>query len=545
MRLIIKDSLLQLKEKDELDLLLCDLLFQMGYVTDNKPESGNRQYGVDIRAHNKHEVLLCVVKQGNLDRRNWDSGPNAVRQSLNEIMDVYTGLINGKDRDKLLHVVVVTNGMMDEALRPNWERYNATNTLWDNINVQIVFWNIDKLADEIQVHLFDEYLFGGEMQKLLRRALYFVEENDYHNNYFEQIIDSYIAKFSDKDSTKERKKKLAGLLLAVQMVAQYAAEASIYKIAVKVSEYLIMRYWKYLLLHNKLGENLYIEWLLKFLSMYRKWNQKYYEAVCYCCEKPNRFPYYNPVEDRVMLYEVLGHLTTYAYFLSFFGECDVDSEATCRQVYDSIVNLINNYPQLLYAPYDCHIGVISMVYRLLDRMGQEGDIHTLLQGQCLYLMEYYLKYKKYPTATDSFEDAINIEMGFPAEDYSTSAFWGTMLEWIVLMKESDLYLELKDFLRNDLGEVTKCVWFLRADEEAKFYDSHAMNVAGEGAAFEIEKTFEQLSEQVRFVMKQYETEDFSFKEFCFEALEFITCRYYGYLVRVQRENPMGRQTQTQ
>lgn len=180
MRLIIKDYLLQLKEKDELDLLLCDLLFQMGYVTDNKPESGNRQYGVDIRAHNEHEVLLCVVKQGKLDRRNWDSGPNAVRQSLNEIMDVYTGLISGKDRDKLLHIAVVTNGMMDEALRPNWERYKATNTLWDNINVQIDFWNVDKLVDEIQVHLFDEHLFSGEMQKLLRRALYFVDESDYH-----------------------------------------------------------------------------------------------------------------------------------------------------------------------------------------------------------------------------------------------------------------------------------------------------------------------------------------------------------------------------
>ncbi len=98
MRLIIKDYLLQLKEKDELDLLLCDLLFQMGYITDNKPETGNRQYGVDIRAHNKHEVLLCVVKQGNLDRRNWDSGPNAVRQSLNEILDVYTGQSPEKSR---------------------------------------------------------------------------------------------------------------------------------------------------------------------------------------------------------------------------------------------------------------------------------------------------------------------------------------------------------------------------------------------------------------------------------------------------------------
>ena len=80
MRLVIKDYLIQLKEKDELDLLLCDLLLQMGYITDNRPETGNRQYGVDIRAHNECEILLCVVKQGNLNRKNWDSDPNAVRE---------------------------------------------------------------------------------------------------------------------------------------------------------------------------------------------------------------------------------------------------------------------------------------------------------------------------------------------------------------------------------------------------------------------------------------------------------------------------------
>ena len=36
-------------------------------------------------------------------------------------------------------------------------------------------------------------------------------------------------------------------------------------------------------------------------------------------------------------------------------------------------------------------------------------------------------------------------------------------------------------------------------------------------------------------MKQYETEQFSFDEYSFAALEFIVCRYYGYLVRVKRE----------
>ena len=39
------------------------------------------------------------------------------------------------------------------------------------------------------------------------------------------------------------------------------------------------------------------------------------------------------------------------------------------------------------------------------------------------------------------------------------------------------------------------------------------------------------------IMKQYEKETFSFETYSFDALEFIICRYYGYLPRVKREQP--------
>lgn len=535
MRLVIKDYLIQLKEKDELDLLLCDLLLQMGYITDNRPETGNRQYGVDIRAHNEKEVLLCVVKQGNLNRKNWDSDQNAVRQSLNDIQDFYMELIKGKERDKELHIVVATNGVMDEAVRPNWEGYVSHNTNWDGMNVRIEFWNIDKLVDDVKRYLFGEHIFGAKLQGLLRKALYFIGESDYHNEYFEGIIDLYLTQLDDKDNHKQRKKKLAGLYLASQMIAQYAAEANVYKNSIMISEYLIIRYWKYMLEHDMLGKIQYIEWLQKFLAAYEKWNQKYYKAVQYCCEGEDRLPAYNPIEQRVLMYEVLGFLTSYAYYLSFLGEYEKAAKERCNQVLGSIINLINNHSQFPYAPYDQHVGVISMLYRLLDRLGRIEDINTLIQYQCTHLAHFYLMYKKYPTAADSFEDAVNIHMGFPAEDYITSAFWGTMLQWMVLMEQKEMYQQLQPFLSKDLAEVTKCVWFLRAEEETKFYDAYAMNLAGEGVALNVEPEFEKMKEHMEFIMRQYEEEKFSFDEYSFEALEFIVCRYYGSLVRTKRE----------
>ena len=88
------------------------------------------------------------------------------------------------------------------------------------------FWNIDKLVDDVQKYLFDEHILGAEMQSLLRKALYFIDESDYRNEYFECIIDDYLLRLKSMDTPKERRKKLSGLYLAGQMIAQYTAEVS-------------------------------------------------------------------------------------------------------------------------------------------------------------------------------------------------------------------------------------------------------------------------------------------------------------------------------
>lgn len=529
MRLIVKDYLLQLKEKDELDLLLCDVLFQMGYITENKPETGNRQYGVDIRAHNEHEILLCVVKQGNLTRRVWDADPNAVRQSLTEIHDCYLDLIKGPDRKKKLHIIVATNGMMDEAVRPNWEGYISRNTKWDEMDVEIEFWNIDKITDCVQKNLFDEHVFDIEMQGLLRRALYYIGESNYRKEYYEQIINKFLAQLKDSDSDRVCKKKLSGLYLASQMIAQYAADAAIFKIGIMVSEYLIIQYWKYISVNKKFEKAPYSEWLLKYLTVYEKWNQKYYETIRYCCEGKHRVPAYNPVEQKVLLYEMVSFLASYGYHLSFRCTHDDTAAQRCNHINQSIVQLINNYPQFLYAPYDKHIGTISILFRFWSRIGTTSNIYNLIDAQCICLEQHYRLYHKYPSPVDSFEDAVNIHLGLPTEEYVTSAFWGTMLEWLVILDRRETYDKLQPFLTEDIADVTKCVWFIKPDEESFLYDAYAMNSAGDGVAYEASPTYDAMKENVKFVMGQYSTDTFSFNMYSFDSVEIMACRYYGYI----------------
>lgn len=131
MKLIIKDYLLQLKEKDELDLLLCDLLLQKGYITDTIPKTGNRQYGVDIQAHINNTLLLCVVKQGNINRKVWCADQNSVEQSLNEILNVYLRNLTPRDQNRDINIVVVTNGVLEETVKLDWAGYVDRNRIWN------------------------------------------------------------------------------------------------------------------------------------------------------------------------------------------------------------------------------------------------------------------------------------------------------------------------------------------------------------------------------------------------------------------------------
>lgn len=534
MRLIIKDYLLQLKEKDELDFLLCDLLLQIGYITDTIPKTGNRQFGVDIQAHKENELLLCVVKQGNINRKTWNDGQNSVKQSLDDILDVYLRNLTQQDQERNIHIVVVSNGVLEETVKQNWSGYVERNRMWNSKEIRYGFWGIDEIVDIVENNLFDEYLFSSDLQTTMRKALYFIEEPDYKNIYFEHIIDVYKEKMQDyidgkgfnSRSDKQFSKLISGLHLATQMIAQYAAEAKCYKIAVMVSEYLLIRYWAYLNQNQLFEKPKYITWLIKFCQSYEKWCNKYYIEIKECCENKDAFPAYDIVEQKVMLYEVTGFLVSYAYYLY-----DIDYEKT-RQIADTIICLINNNPQFWYMPYDGHVGIVTMIYRLMIKEGNQRDICNLLKKQAICLMNYYRLFGKYPTPVDSFQDAIDIEMGNVSEDYETSGLWGYFLLWIGVLEEKGLYDQLKNFLDEDLKMVTKCVWFLRGNEEHFFYNYGAMVESGEGIEIKTEKDFDTFLKNVNFILNQYKEEQFSYEQYSFPALEMIVCRYYGYVPRV-------------
>ena len=222
----------------------------------------------------------------------------------------------------------------------------------------------------------------------------------------------------------------------------------------------------------------------------------------------------------------MGYLTAYATYLFVY------KREKALLVLNDVISLINNYPNMVYAPFDSNIGIKLSLYRLLAKYNRIDDIKILLEDQSRILVNYYRGQHKYPAPSDTFEEAINIESRNLVEEYKYSGFWGYTLLCIVSLDFESLYNEIKEFLKDDLEQVAKCIWFLRKNEEEIYYERCAMNLAGEGVELPVEMEYSDFKRKAEFILSHYKNEEMSFDEFNFEPLEIIICRYYGYIPRI-------------
>lgn len=387
---------------------------------------------------------------------------------------------------------------------------------------------IDNIVNEILNNFFNEYLFDSVLHSSMRKALYFIDEGDYKRGYYEEIVDAIVLKIKDAGRNKRKLNKACSTLhLASQMICKYANDMGNTKVAIDISEYVIIKYWKYLVEEELLGKVQKIEWLSKFCKCYEKWNEVYVEKIEKIVNNEIILPNYNVVENRVLVYEILGYLSSYGNYL-----LDIEPNKSNR-VLNIIAGILNDYEYYVYAPYDVSIGVIIMIYKLLLYFERKEEVRYLLRYQTKTLMHHYELNNKFPAPSDTFEEAMEIEMNAGKVEYDVSAFWGYSLLLIQYMNDSELYMNLQKFLQIKIGKVSKCVWFLRKDEELKFYEYFAMNLAGEGTEITIEDQFENFKKKVDFVLSQYDKEKFTFDEYCFSSLEILICHYYVYIPRIR------------
>jgi hypothetical protein len=243
---IIREYFKGLKEQDELDVVIPDLLTSMGFEVVRRPKSGNRQYGADVIAvgtdtDGERKLFVFSIKRGDLTRQEWAGGEQALRQSLDEIKDV---ILNNRapEHEGLKVVICITlGGIVPEAIEPlvnGYMRSNRTKTLGYQI------WTGDTLTRKILDGALREELFSGELRTLLRKAAATADDPERSIAHFERLVDAVAG--GDADPIE----KVRILYLALWILFVWGRDASNLEAPYQASEIATLRAWD--LLHGRI-----------------------------------------------------------------------------------------------------------------------------------------------------------------------------------------------------------------------------------------------------------------------------------------------------
>jgi hypothetical protein len=420
MKLVIAEYLRTLRERDELDRLLPDLLVEMGYVPVARPQTGNRQFGVDLAARGQNsktgieELLLLVVKQGDIGRTEWNDGNQGVRSSINEILDVYLrSHIEPQDSARRIRIVVATNGELKQVARASWSGFATEHSA----KADFEFWGLDRIAELVEQYLLDEHVFRDEDRKQLRRALALSGDSEYDQRDLHRLFLRTLGLSQDGalQSTGMSKKELVKALRIVNLSAQAFASWSVNdgdaRQGVRAMERALLWSWHRIQLAEESHRDAAIVdgfsslWL-GYLTMARRYFEKVQE---HCHVEDGLFGYYSDGSEFSMVaFEQIGLLASIGLSQIAFAtndeELDKTHRANARVVAEALASAVQNNGICSSPCMDRHSQDITLGLMLLLVAGMVDEAKEWLK-KLVRNVDYAYKAKRYvPISSDSLDE---------------------------------------------------------------------------------------------------------------------------------------------
>jgi len=494
LRLIIQEYLSQLKEAKELDKLLPDLLLSMKYIPITVPQVGVRQYGVDISAEyideKKNKILyLFIVKQGDIGRNEWDSSPQAVRQSLDEIKDVYlTKHISIEHKKIMKKIVLCTNGVLKQETEENWKGYIEKNTV--NNKIEYELWNGYKLAQDIENYMLNESVLLGNYKSKLRKTLAFIGDPDYDLSEYYTLLKDNLSII--EKSKMKAKKLLYSIRLILNIIYNWSKENNNLKPALYAAERTLLNIWNFFRINTNLNDKnlLIIFWHIfhDFSEIYLDYYKKIYQ-LCNIKNGFNNYSRYYLLENKT-LYEQLGIIAITGLNNFYFGSMYNDEKIIkfSKNVMYSLKAFIINHKSISSPVYDEHIIEIMLALILLKNFDENEFIEKWIE-EIIYRIKfaYNVLGKYFPIDTDSLEDAVLLSGADKEMKYNliqSSTLLADLLQFSAVLKLNTLYKKIVDIVKRIFKQTTLQIWFPDDSTDDYLYIENAGYSSGSALAIQ-------------------------------------------------------------
>jgi len=469
LQLVLQNYLSSLKERDELDALLPELLIAMGHSVLSRPQAGVGQAGVDVLssytdAQGNEELYLFLIKFGDIGREDLFTGQQAILPSARE---AYTDFARHRltEAQKALpkRLVVVSNGVVKQ------EATSGFAGLADEVNAQpgfsFAFWGIDQLTPLIEKHVFDETLLLANGKSDLRAALAGLEDSQAAIHRFIRFIETTLAtpqsEAQDSAATRRRKflRRCAAVAMGHGVLVVWGQSENNLKPAVVAGEYLLLRLWAKAVDLHLTDDQALLSRLEATLGLHVQTLLDYFEKGLPVLKNPRALVRHrpNPVFYAQLVFEELGRLATLLLLLQSMS----DSQPLRRAVRDDPIEVINANPISLRPLLDGHGIDLSLIFCALLGEGDRHGAQSLLRGACFRLQHALARNERLPVDTDLMEDALAVHFTGTAEarDFFTTSTLIPMLASVAAILNDEDALSILRGLAPQLEGVTLERWY--------------------------------------------------------------------------------------
>jgi hypothetical protein len=491
-KLIIKQYLASLKERDELDALLPDLLSQMGLNVFSRPGRGTRQEGVDVAAvgpigDGPEKVYLFSVKAGDLSRKSWNGDSvQALRPSLDEILDAYIPTrLPQEHRGKEIVICLCFGGDIQEQVRTDVEGYIQKNS---RSGLSFEQWNGDKLADLIQSSFLREDLLPLESRPLLRKSLALLDEPESSFKHFSNLIVALSNVQSLDDSQHIR--ALRQFNICLWILFAWCRDAGNLEAAYLSSERALLYAWEltkgYITKDTKAAKSIQ----LTFSAILNT-----YQLICHHFLAEKIIPHagkqhglssavrsMSKLDVNLKLFDVLGRLAMgglWTYWNSQIIPSKSNEEERLAEqelliFSQAIKSLISNNPTLFLPFKDEHAIDISLALLFLSFKDEhEEDMRKWLNEILDRVIFAYQTHGPYPCNLGSYRDLLEHpkrgDDDYRQEVTQGSILYPTISLWAALLHDDALFEKVKLAKEKHLAHCNFQFWYPDETSETHMY----------------------------------------------------------------------------
>ena len=492
MKLIIKEYLASLKERGELDVVLPDLLSQLGLNVYSRPARGTRQDGVDVGAVGSldgeaEKVYLFSIKPGDLTRRDWDGdSAQSLRPSLNEILDSYIpNRMPAEHRGKDIVICIAIGGDVQEQVRPLITGYTSQKS---QENISFEEWNGDKLAALIQTSFLREDLLPEQARSNFRKSLAMLDEPDVSYRHFALLIES----LSNVDNliAAQRITAIRQMSICLWILYTWAREAGNMESAYRASELTLLHAWAIAKLFFEQSNKASRAAEAALISVFTA-----YKQICSEFLRTNVLPYAgtlhavsvavggsNSLDVNLKLFDLLGRLGLDGLWAYLGGQRCLEGQEEARQKMndqvityaEAIIKLINNNPTLLMPTKDEQAIDISIALALLVIVKNGRDfIRNWLAEMLMRARFSYEAHGNYPCVLQGYTELLqhpkSRDVEYRESATSASILYPVIGLWAALLGDERLFMGVASLKREVMNHCTFQFWYLDDSSEEHLY----------------------------------------------------------------------------